>query len=349
MSNLAIQPSPDPADSGRPIVTVKDLEVNFYANQRCNKVLGGISFSIRRGRTLCVVGESGCGKSVTASAIMRLLPRLARIENGSITYHSAGGDIRIDQLDPESKAMRSLYGKEFAMIFQDPMTALNPVMTVGDQIAEAVRAHDEKTSSRQAMKTAEETLVMVGIPAERSGEYPHQFSGGMKQRVVIAMALACRPKVLIADEPTTALDVTIQAQVLEMMNTLRRQLNMAMLLITHDLGVVAQNCDCVAVIYAGEIMEYGTVFEVFDSMCHPYTIGLFNSLPSLARDVRRLVPIEGLMPDPTALPAGCTFSPRCPFVQDICRAVHPGMTDVGGEHSVRCHFPRTGANAGGPR
>ena len=190
---------------------------------------------------------------------------------------------------------------------------------------------------------------MVGIPAERSGEYPHQFSGGMKQRVVIAMALACRPKVLIADEPTTALDVTIQAQVLEMMNTLRRQLNMAMLLITHDLGVVAQNCDCVAVIYAGEIMEYGTVFEVFDSMCHPYTIGLFNSLPSLARDVRRLVPIEGLMPDPTALPAGCTFSPRCPFVQDICRAVHPGMTDVGGEHSVRCYFPRTGANAGGPR
>ncbi len=319
------------------ILEIRGLSVTYRTQDATVRALNDVDLTLKEGMALGLVGETGAGKTTFAKGVMRLIPTPpGLVEGGRVLYR--GKDI----YGASKEEVRQLHGQEIAMIFQDPMTALNPVMTVGEQIAEAVRAHNETISSRQAMRTAEDTLVMVGIPAERSGEYPHQFSGGMKQRVVIAMALACRPKVLIADEPTTALDVTIQAQVLEMMNTLRRQLNMAMLLITHDLGVVAQNCDHVAVIYAGEIMEYGTVFEVFDSMCHPYTIGLFNSLPSLARNVRRLVPIEGLMPDPTALPAGCSFNPRCPFAQDICRTIHPGTRIIGGEHSVRCHFPRVG-------
>ena len=339
MSNLAIQPSPDPADSGRPIVTVKDLEVNFYANQRCNKVLGGISFSIRRGRTLCVVGESGCGKSVTASAIMRLLPRLARIENGSITYHSPRGDIRIDQLDPESKAMRSLYGKEFAMIFQDPMTALNPVYSVGFQIGENLYYHTD-LRGEQIRERSVDMLKAMGIPApeQRVKEYPHQFSGGMRQRAMIAMAMACDPQILIADEPTTALDVTIQAQIFELIERLKASDQTAIMLITHDMGVVAELADDVIVMYMGNIVEQGSVDEVLRSPAHPYTRALLQSIPVLGKGKKQTIePIRGSTPDPFQRPPGCQFAPRCDFATERCNAM-PDEASLGGTHSARCWF-----------
>ena len=233
------------------------------------------------------------------------------------------------------KELQSIRGAQIAMIFQDPMTSLNPVLTVGEQIAEAVENH-ERCGKARAMERAEEMLELVGIPAERVHEYPHQFSGGMKQRVVIAIALACNPKMLIADEPTTALDVTIQAQVLEMMQSLKRQLNTSMLLITHDLGVVAQNCDRVAVIYAGEIVEYGTVMDVFKRMKHPYTQGLFSSIPQINADVKRLNSIPGLMLDPTLDVEGCRFCDRCKYATEECRINHPELVEIESGHSVRC-------------
>jgi len=312
------------------VLEVRGLEIAYETSDGVVRALNDVDLVLKEGLALGLVGETGAGKTTLAKGIMRLTPiPPGVVKKGEVLY---GGKNLLALSDAE---MRDVRGKGISMIFQDPMTSLNPVMTVGEQIAEAVLAHGT-TSPDEANKQAREMLALVGIPSERADEYPHQFSGGMKQRVVIAIALACNPKVLIADEPTTALDVTIQAQVLEMISGLRKRLDTALLLITHDLGVVAQNCEYVAVIYAGEIVEQGTVREVFKDMRHPYTAGLFTSIPNLEEEVDRLVPIEGLMPDPLDLPRGCKFSARCRYARDICRDQHPKMTDVVGEHRVRC-------------
>lgn len=312
------------------ILEIKNLQVDYETEESTVHALSDINLQMTRGETLGLVGETGAGKTTMAKCIMGLLPqRTGRLRSGEIYYEGT------DLLKKSEKEMRKIRGAEIAMIFQDPMTSLNPVLTVGDQIAEAVSNH-EHCSRVKAMERAAEMLELVGIPAERAGEYPHQFSGGMKQRVVIAIALACNPKLLIADEPTTALDVTIQAQVLETMRQLKEQFNTSMLLITHDLGVVAQNCDRVAVIYAGEIVEYGSVLDVFKKMEHPYTKGLFNSIPHINSDVRRLSPIRGLMPDPTEIPAGCRFRERCPYAEDRCEKEQPKLTEIAVNHFVRC-------------
>lgn len=312
------------------ILEIKNLQVDYETEESTVHALSDINLQMTRGETLGLVGETGAGKTTMAKCIMGLLPqRTGRLRSGEIYYEGT------DLLKKSEKEMRKIRGAEIAMIFQDPMTSLNPVLTVGDQIAEAVSNH-EHCSRVKAMERAAEMLELVGIPAERVGEYPHQFSGGMKQRVVIAIALACNPKLLIADEPTTALDVTIQAQVLETMRQLKEQFNTSMLLITHDLGVVAQNCDRVAVIYAGEIVEYGSVLDVFKKMEHPYTKGLFNSIPHINSDVRRLSPIRGLMPDPTEIPAGCRFRERCPYAEDRCEKEQPKLTEIAVNHFVRC-------------
>ena len=312
------------------LLEVKNLKVQFETSDGIVKALNGIDISLDEGMTLGLVGETGAGKTTLAKSIMRIVPQPpGKIVSGEILYD--GNDI----LKMDKNEIRKIRGQHISMIFQDPMTSLNPVMTVGDQIAETIKTH-EKISAVEATKKACEMLELVGIKADRAGDYPHQFSGGMKQRVVIAIALACNPKILIADEPTTALDVTIQAQVLEMMQNLKRKFNTATILITHDLGVVAQTCEKAAVIYAGEIVEYGTVHEVFKDMRHPYTIGLMNSIPKIHVDERRLHPIEGLMPDPMSLPEGCKFCDRCRFAIEKCKKENPEMMNPGGEHSVRC-------------
>ena len=321
------------------VLRVKDLHVNFYTNQRCNKVLRGVSFDIRRGRTLCVVGESGCGKSVTANSILRLLPELSRIESGSITYYKENGEeVRLDQLEKNGKQMRQLRGQDIAIIFQDPMTSLNPVYTIGNQITEVIRLHTGK-SKKEAYDRAEELLELVGInePTKRLKQYPHELSGGMRQRVMIAIALACEPKLLIADEPTTALDVTIQAQILELMQELREKLGMSIIMITHDLGVVASMCEKIAVMYAGHIVEYGTTDEIFYQPGHEYTKGLINSIPKLNTEVReRLVPIEGTPVDLLNPPAGCPFAPRCKNCMKICLSKMPPRTELSDTHYTYC-------------
>lgn len=240
-----------------------------------------------------------------------------------------------NMLELKEDKMQKIRGNRISMIFQDPMTALNPTIVVGKQIMEAISLH-EKVSTKEARKKAEDMLEKVGIPKERYSDYPHQFSGGMKQRVIIAIALACNPELLLADEPTTALDVTIQAQVLDMMNQLKQEFGTSVLMITHDLGIVAETCDCVAVIYAGEIVEYGTAAEIFDQPMHPYTTGLFGSLPNMAEAGGRLKPIDGMMPDPTDLPEGCKFAPRCHYATEQCRQGRPDLRNVGGSHVVRC-------------
>lgn len=312
------------------ILQVKNLSVNYETQDGIVHALNRIDLEIEEGKTLGLVGETGAGKTTLAKSILGLLSqRTARIKSGEILYK---GD---NLLKADEEFMRKIRGAHIAMIFQDPMTSLNPVITIGEQIAEAVANH-RHCSRQDAMKRAEEMLELVGIPAERVYEYPHQFSGGMKQRVVIAIALACDPKILIADEPTTALDVTIQAQVLEMMRDLRQKFQTSMLLITHDLGVVAQNCESVAVIYAGQVVESGTVHDVFKKMKHPYTQGLFTSIPHIKEDVKRLTPIPGLMPDPTNLPVGCKFCTRCTRVMDLCRQQEPELITVENGHKVRC-------------
>ncbi len=312
------------------LLEVKNLRVQFDTSDGTVKALNGIDISLDEGMTLGLVGETGAGKTTLAKSIMRIVPQPpGKIVSGEILYD--GKDI----LKMDKNEIRKIRGEHISMIFQDPMTSLNPVMTVGEQIAETIKTH-EKISSVEATKKACEMLELVGIKADRAGDYPHQFSGGMKQRVVIAIALACNPRILIADEPTTALDVTIQAQVLEMMQKLKQKFNTATILITHDLGVVAQTCEKAAVIYAGEIVEYGTVHEVFKNMKHPYTIGLMNSIPKIHVDERRLHPIEGLMPDPVSLPDGCKFCDRCRFALDKCKKENPEMVKLDGEHLVKC-------------
>ena len=297
------------------ILEIKDLSVEFDTDEGTVNAVNTLNIEMKKGETLGIVGETGAGKTTTALSILRLVP------------------------DPPGKIvkgeMRRIRGNQISMIFQDPMTSLNPVITVGDQIAEVIEIHEDVTSA-QAMEKAKDMLKLVGIPEDRAAEYPHQFSGGMKQRVIIAIALACNPNLLIADEPTTALDVTIQAQVLKLMKNLKEEFNTAMILITHDLGVVAETCDRVAVMYAGEIIETATLEQLFNDPKHPYTLGLFGSIPNLEEEIDRLKPIFGLMPDPTDLPPACKFHPRCPHAEPICSKQDPANTDVGNGHMVKC-------------
>lgn len=319
------------------LLKVKDLEVIYKTDLETVYAINGISFTLHKGETLGLVGETGAGKTTTALSILRLLPeRNARVTGGEIWFD--GTDIMSESV----KGMQQIRGEKISMIFQDPMTALNPVLTVGDQIIESLMLHNEEGKTKEELwKRVDETLELVGIPAFRKKDYPHQFSGGMKQRVVIAIALACNPMLLIADEPTTALDVTIQAQVLSMMMELKEKLDTAMILITHDLGIIAQTCDNVGVMYAGEIIEYGTLEDIFSGdIHHPYTVGLFGSIPSFDRDEERLHPIDGLMPDPTDLPKGCAFSPRCPKATERCMNCKPAEY-VNGTHRVKCHLYAT--------
>ncbi|MCD7992981.1 MAG: ABC transporter ATP-binding protein [Clostridia bacterium] len=315
----------------KPLLEVKDLVIHYETDDGVVKALNGVNIHIGVGETLGLVGETGAGKTTLAKGIMRLIPNPpGKILGGEVIFEGQ------DLLKLSTNGMEAIRSRDISMIFQDPMTSLNPVLTVGEQIMEVIENHNTSLSKQEARKWAENMLERVGIPAERFGEYPHQFSGGMKQRVVIAIALACNPKLLIADEPTTALDVTIQAQVLEMIYKLKSENNTSMILITHDLGVVAQNCDYVAIIYAGEVVEYGTLREIYKDTRHPYTEGLFGSIPSLTSDVKRLQAIDGMMPDPTKLPEGCVFCERCKYAVPECSKNHPEMVTVDGTHQVRC-------------
>lgn len=317
--------------SEKKLLSVKDLVVQYKTEDYLVHAVNGISFDVEQGKTLGLVGETGAGKTTIAKSILRILPKkVGQVRNGEIIMEGRS------LLELSEEEMRKIRGNKISMIFQDPMTALNPVNTIGYQIAEAIKLHNNVTK-KQARKAAAQMLEMVGILKERYDDYPFQFSGGMRQRVVIAMALACKPDLLICDEPTTALDVTIQAQVLDMITNLKRELNTAVIMITHDLGIVAETCDTVAVIYTGKVVEYGTVEEVFDSPKHPYTVGLFNSLPQSNKG-GRLHPIEGLMPDPSNLPQGCTFHPRCPYATEKCRKTQPDVKSFSSTHYCVCHM-----------
>ncbi|MBR5874029.1 MAG: ABC transporter ATP-binding protein [Oscillospiraceae bacterium] len=312
------------------VLDVKNLHVHYVTHDATAKAVNGIDFQVKEGEALGLVGETGAGKTTTALSIMQLIPDPPGIiVDGEIYFE---GKNVILNTDKENQAMR---GNGVAMIFQDPMTALNPVMTVGDQLSEVVINH-EKVSKAEAKKRVIDLLEIVGVKSDRYDDYPHQFSGGQKQRVVIAMSLLCNPKLLIADEPTTALDVTIQAQVLDIINQLREQYKMAMVLITHDLGVVAETCDNVAIMYAGQIVEAGTVREVYLNPKHPYTRGLFDSIPKLDDDSTELIPIEGAISNAADLPTGCYFHPRCRYCQDICKTQQPTVKGEG--HKFMCHF-----------
>ena len=316
------------------MLEIKDLSVIYETDLETVYAVNGVTLSLEKGATLGLVGETGAGKTTLALTLMRLLPeRTGKVTSGCITFEGEN----VVEL-PEAN-MRKIRGDKIAMIFQDPMTSLNPVLTVGEQIAEALYVHNDSGRSKEEIEArVDETLTLVGIPPARKHEYPHQFSGGMRQRVVIAIALSCEPDLLIADEPTTALDVTIQAQVLMMIRDLRDRLGTSMIMITHDLGIVAQTCDNVAVMYAGEIIEMGSAEDIFTCpIHHPYTDGLFGSLPNLKEKTDRLHPIAGLMPDPTNLPKGCKFAPRCDKCMEICKEVPPEVY-VDGTHYIRCHL-----------
>lgn len=314
----------------RKFLEVENLKVEYTSEDSIIHAVNDVSFKLEKGRSLGLVGETGAGKTTIAKSIMRILPPASsHIKSGSIFLEGK------DLLSLEEEEMREVRGMKISMIFQDPMTALNPVMRIGDQISEVIYIHNH-ISKEEAEKRAKEMLKMVGIGEERFADYPHQFSGGMKQRVVIAIALACDPELLLADEPTTALDVTIQAQVLDMMKGLREKLGTSLILITHDLGVVAEICDDVAVVYAGQIVENGSLEDIFDRPSHPYTKGLFGALPNLEEDTDRLKPIKGLPPNATLIPTGCAFAPRCPNATDECRSVPAPMKEISEGHFSRC-------------
>ncbi|MBQ8074178.1 MAG: ABC transporter ATP-binding protein [Clostridia bacterium] len=321
-----------------PIAKVDDLVIHYETRDGVVEAVNGVSFEILPADTFGLVGETGAGKTTIALAMMGLLPYPPT--------HIIRGKVEIDGEDIAKKSkndMRAIRGKKVSMIFQDPMTALNPVVGIGDQIAEVILLH-ERCTKEEAQKKALDMLQMVGIRPERYKDYPHQLSGGMKQRVVIAIALACNPELLIADEPTTALDVTIQAQVLDMIKDLRDRFGTALMLITHDLGIVADICNKCAVVYAGEIVEIGTVEDIFDRPQHPYTLGLFASIPSLDKDVERLQPVKGQIIDPTDLPPYCSFCDRCDRCTEQCRAADPKLVEVSPGHFVKCIFARKEAD-----
>ena len=311
------------------VLDIENLSVRFATEDGVVNAVNGLDLRIEKGKAIGLVGETGAGKTTTALSILRLVPDPPGVVDCD-KLEVNGQDI----LSMSAKELEKVRGKEVSMIFQDPMTALNPVFTVGDQIAESISIH-ENVSMVEAQKLAVGMLELVGIPGERAGDYPHQFSGGMKQRVVIAIALACHPQLLIADEPTTALDVTIQAQVLDLMRNLRKQYQTSLIMITHDLGIVAEICDEVAVMYAGNVVEQGTLEDVFNHTMHPYTEGLFNSLPNVNDRKSKLKPIPGLMPDPTALPEGCPFHPRCQYATEACKQVQEKRY-VSDTHFIRC-------------
>ncbi len=324
--------------AAEPLIEVKGLKVHFHTEDGVALAVDGVDFSIAPERTLGVVGESGCGKSVTARAIMGLIEPPGRIEQGEILLHGPDGIVDIAGLDPRGAEIRDIRGTEIAMIFQEPMTSLNPVFKIGDQIVEAILLH-ENLSRSQARERAIDLLAAVGIPMprQRFDHFPHQLSGGMRQRAMIAMAMSCNPRLLIADEPTTALDVTIQAQVLDLMNALRRDFNTAILFITHDLGVIAGMADDVVVMYLGKIVESAPVREIFRHPKHPYTQGLMGSIPSLTDwGARRLTAIEGVVPSPFAHAQGCGFAPRCPHAMEVCRRRSPDLLKVGPGHTAAC-------------
>ena len=322
-----------------PLLEIKDLVTVFHTSGGRLPAVDGVSLSIERGRTLGLVGESGCGKSVTAMSTLRLVSSPGRIESGSITFTTEGESI--DLVTAPEKQLRKVRGGRIGMIFQEPMTSLNPVFTIGNQIAEVVHLH-RKVSRSEARSRALEMLRLVRVadPEQRLDAYPHQLSGGMRQRVMIAIALACEPDLIIADEPTTALDVTIQAQILELLDDLRSRLGTAILLITHDLGVVAETCDDVAVMYAGRIVEQASAVELFSRPLHPYTIGLLQARPNVdARDSGPLATIPGMVPPPQDFPSGCRFHPRCSHAREPqCNVEPPSLREVSPGHFVRCHF-----------
>ncbi|MDR0857582.1 MAG: ABC transporter ATP-binding protein [Oscillospiraceae bacterium] len=319
------------------LLEIQNLSIEYHTDDATIYAVNNINLTVKQSETIGIVGETGAGKTTIAKSILRILPNpQAKLLSGEILYHGE------NLLALSEREMRKIRGNKIAMIFQDPMTALNPIETVGFQIAETIGLHN-KISRAEAEKRACDMLEMVGIPMERFSEYPHQFSGGMKQRVVIAMALACNPELLLADEPTTALDVTIQAQVLDMMRSLKEKLKTSVVLITHDLGIVADFCDSVAVTYAGEIVERGTVEHIFDNPSHPYTLGLFGSLPRLDSTERRLKPVKGLMPDPTNLPQGCRFCERCPDADAACAESPAGDIEIEPGHVVKCKKVAGGA------
>ena len=312
------------------LLDVRNLTIHYMTDEGIVRAVNGLDLKLSCGETLGLIGETGAGKTTAALGMLRLVPDPpGKIIGGEILFE--GKNI----VTASEKEMREIRGRKVSMIFQDPMTSLNPVIPVRDQIAEVILLH-EKVTAAQALKKAEEVLERVGIGADRAREYPHQFSGGMRQRVVIAIALACNPRLLIADEPTTALDVTVQAQVLQLMKNLKTEYNTAMIMITHDLGIVADICDNVAIMYAGNIVEYAGKRELYKNPRHPYTIGLFNSLPDIKKDEDSLKPIHGLMPDPRDLPSGCPFHPRCDMAKPECSTTVPPNVKVGENHTVKC-------------
>ena len=321
-----------------PLIEVKNLRTNFHTEAGVVHAVNGVDFSIGREKTLGVVGESGCGKSVTALSIMGLVRSPGKVEDGEILFHRNGSVVDLTKLDPMGPEIRSIRGNEIAMIFQEPMTSLNPVYTIGNQIMETILLH-QRLGRKDARNKAIEMLRAVGIssPEQRIREYPHQLSGGMRQRAMIAMALSCKPALLIADEPTTALDVTIQAQVLKLMNDLRREFKAAIIFITHDLGVIAHMADDVVVMYLGRIVERAAVRDIFHDPRHPYTRGLMNSIPSLVTaKENRLIPIKGVVPDVLEITHGCGFDGRCPHTQEICRQQIPPLVEVDPAHYAAC-------------